>query len=113
MATYTDIQMVGDDFVLDAAGQPVLITDRDVIAQDIGHAIRESGLLPQLIGQRNSHQRALIRKQIKRVIEDDTRVVPGTSTVTEYFTSSRALAITATAETEFGLITVGSETGTT
>ncbi|WP_221800410.1 DUF2590 family protein [Oceanobacter mangrovi] len=112
MATYTDIKITNDDIELDTAGQPVLIYDRDVIAQDVGHAIRESGYLPQLIGQRNTQQRALIRKQIKRVIEADTRVKPGTSTVTEYFTSASAVAITATAETEFGLITIGADTGT-
>ncbi|MDP2548903.1 DUF2590 family protein [Oceanobacter sp. 4_MG-2023] len=107
MATYIDLLITDDDISTDTAGQPLLVTDRDVIAQDTRHAIRESGLLTKLIGQRDSQQRALVRKQIRQVVESDSRIKPGTSAVTEYFATTKNVQITVTAETEFGLITVG------
>lgn len=100
MAKYTDILMQGDDIATDDAGQPVYIHDRDVIAQDIGHALRESGLLESLIGERSQQRRALTFKKMRQIVEADTRTVPGTSEVTE--TTPGNLQITA--ETEFGKI---------
>lgn len=107
MATYTDINILNDDLELDEAGQPVLIYDRDVIAQDIRHAVRESGLLLQLIAQRSGPHRAITRKKLRQIVESDSRVVPGTSTIAEHFTSTKTVELTITAETEFGRITIG------
>jgi len=107
MSTYIDLLIEDDDIATDAAGQPLLVTDRDVIAQDINHAVRESGLLSDLIGERNKQQRALIRKKLRTIVEDDSRIVPGTSTVTETMTDTKTISLVITAETEFGLIIVG------
>jgi len=98
MAKYTDILMQGDDIATDAAGQPVYIHDRDVIAQDIAHALRESGHLESLIGERSGARRALIHTQLRQIIENDPRTVPGTSEITEH-TPGQLLI---TADTEFG-----------
>ncbi len=102
MATYTDIKMQGDDIVTDDAGQPIQIYDRDVIAQDIGHALRESGHLEALIAERSVNRRALIFKEMRILIENDPRTVPGTSSIKEQ--SPGALLITA--DTEFGKINI-------
>ena len=104
---YTDILIEDDDIKTDSAGQPVYIYDRDVIAQDIRHAIRESGLPTQLIGQRDRQQRALVLKRIKQTVEADPRVVPGTSSVKENFVSLNQVQLSATANTEFGPIEIG------
>ncbi len=107
MSTYIDLLIENDDIATDDAGQPLIITDRDVIAQDINHAIRESGLMSDLIGERNRQQRALIRKKLRTVLESDSRVTPGTSSVTEIMTDTKKISLVITAETEFGLITIG------
>lgn len=100
MATYTDLLMTADDIATDAAGQPIAIYDRDVIAQDIAHALRESGHLESLIGERSRERRGLIFKEMRQLIETDPRVIPGSSNVTE--TTPGNLQITA--DTEFGKI---------
>jgi hypothetical protein len=107
MSTYIDLLIENDDIVTDDDGQPLLITDRDVIAQDINHAIRESGLLSDLIGERNQQRRAMIRKKLRTVVENDSRVTPGTSSVSETLSSTKEIYLVITAETEFGLITIG------
>lgn len=55
--TYTDILITDGDITLDAGGQPVLVYDRPCIAQDILHMILESGLLVELIGERDARNR--------------------------------------------------------
>jgi len=107
MSTYIDLLIENDDIATDEAGQPLFITDRDVIAQDINHAIRESGLLSDLIGERNLQRRAMVRKKLRTVVENDSRVTPGTSSITEAMNSTKEIHLVITAETEFGLITIG------
>ncbi len=102
MPKYTDIKMQGDDIATDASGQPIQIYDRDVIAQDIGHAIRESGLLELLIAERSKQKRELIHKQLRMIIENDTRIDPGTSEITE----ATANTLNITADSEFGKISI-------
>ncbi len=77
-AKYTDIQILNGEFVLDAGLNPELLTDRDVIAQDVVHAIIETGLAHQLIGQRSPSNIADVKTQIKLLVEDDVRIMPGT-----------------------------------
>jgi len=83
MTVYSDISVPSsDDLALDANGQAVIITDRDVIAQDLIHAIRESGYLPQLVAERNAERRQLLIQKIILLVEDDARIIPGTVTMT-------------------------------
>lgn len=78
MATYTDLHINNGDVMLDAGHNPIYLTDRDVIAQDITHAIIESGLAHLLISERNSGITADTKTQIQILVEDDTRIMPGT-----------------------------------
>lgn len=75
---YVDLQFNDDDLVLDTAGEPVLITDRDCITQDIKHMIRDSGLMVQIIGQRDDNKVADHILALTLLIEEDERLIPGT-----------------------------------
>lgn len=74
---YRDIKMSNDDITLLEDNQAELIFNQDVIIQDLIHALRESGLLINLIAERNLNNRLLIFNKIKILVEDDTRIVPG------------------------------------
>lgn len=102
--TYADLQIVNDDVALDTAGNPVFIYDRDVIAQDLVHTIRESGVLLPLIGERRAAKRALVYNKVAILVEEDERVTPGSCTVAESDDAINQIEITA--NTEFGEITV-------
>ncbi|CZF83215.1 MULTISPECIES: DUF2590 family protein [Grimontia] len=80
---YQDILIKNGDVVLDDGRNPVLIQDAQVIAQDIKHAIIESGLAVALIGDTSPSGRADIKKQIELLVEEETRLVPGTVTLEE------------------------------
>jgi len=86
MAEYIDLLITDNDLTLDIAGEPVLTDDRDSIAQDIKHLIRESGLLVEIIGQRNKQSVLLNLQKLTLLIEDDIRLVPGTVEITEQAT---------------------------
>ncbi|EIO3967708.1 DUF2590 family protein [Vibrio vulnificus] len=75
---YQDILIENGDVVLDAGRNPVLIQDRAVIAQDIKHAIIESNLAVDLIAERSTSKKADIRTKLELLVEEDTRLVPGT-----------------------------------
>lgn len=77
MAIYKDIKIENDDLLLDG-NQAVIIYDRDVITQDIIHAIRESGLLVDMIAERHQERRELLFTQIILLVEEDSRIIPGT-----------------------------------
>lgn len=83
MSIYSDILIENGDVVLDAGRNPVLIHDQAVIAQDIKHAIIESGLAVALIGEKSRAGRADIKKQIELLVEEETRLVPGTVRIEE------------------------------
>lgn len=76
-----DLLIVNDDLVLNNANIPELITERACIAQDIKHMIRESGLLVELIGNREAEKTQLNLTQIEINIEADLRIQPGTAKV--------------------------------
>ncbi len=78
MATYSDILIEGDDTAFDGYNQVRIIEDRAVILQDIIHAIRESGYLVELIGERSESRRRLLKTKLELLVEEDLRVVPGT-----------------------------------
>lgn len=84
MTIYSDIKIpTTDDLALDEHGQAAMVTDRDVIAQDLIHAIRESGYLTEMVAERNPERRRLLLQNIILLAEDDERIVPGTVTLTE------------------------------
>jgi hypothetical protein len=83
MADYVDLLVTNDDFTFDAAGEPMLVYDADCIAQDIKHLIRESGLMVEIIGQRDNIKVRSNLQKLTLLIEDDVRLVPGTVVITK------------------------------
>ncbi|WP_163832251.1 DUF2590 family protein [Spartinivicinus ruber] len=75
---YIDLLINENDLVLTIAGEPQLTSDRASIAQDIQHAIRESGLLVDMIGERHPEQRQRLIQELTLLVEDDERLIPGT-----------------------------------
>lgn len=83
MATYTDIRIADDDLAVSAAGTPEYVHDVACIAQDLVHAIRESGLLVELIGNRDAVARQKNIVAITLLAEQDYRIIPGTANIVE------------------------------
>ena len=98
---YADIKISDDDLARSGA-DAVIIYDRDVIMQDVCHAIRESGLLTALVAQRDAEYRKLTMSRIARLVEEDSRIKPGTAKMTEETKSYMLVAETR----EFGRITM-------
>ncbi len=88
MADYVDLLITDNDLTLDAAGEPMLVYDADCIAQDIKHLIRESGLMVEIIGQRDSIKVKANLQALTLLIEDDVRLVPGTVSITQVDTET-------------------------
>ncbi|WP_075321157.1 DUF2590 family protein [Histophilus somni] len=80
---YIDLWIEGEDLSLDSGKQPILCDNRLSIAQDIKHALLESGLVTALIGERSSVLRSDIFLQMQLLIEEDIRLVPGTIQIIE------------------------------
>lgn len=80
---YIDLLIEDNAMVLDAGLQPVLTHSRHSIGQDIKHEILERGLARKLIGERSPTLRADVRTQIRILVEQDYRVVPGTAHIIE------------------------------
>lgn len=78
-----DLLIENDDMVLDGIGIPQLVTGRSCIVQDIKHMLRDSGLLVQMIAQRDKARRAVLLADIEQAVEADARIRPGTARVTE------------------------------
>lgn len=83
MTIYKDLHIKNGDVVLDAGNNPTFLTDRQVIAQDIVHAIIETGLANLLISNRNTVVTADTHTRIKLLVEDDVRIMPGTVQIEE------------------------------
>jgi len=83
---YVDLQVINDDLTLDSGGEPVLLGDRESIAQDIKHLIRESGLMIRVVGQRDPALVKALLLELELLVEDDVRLVPGTVAVTQSVT---------------------------
>lgn len=80
---HVDLLILDDDIAVDAGGCAQYIDGRSSIAQDIVHQIRESGLLKSLIGERDQETRASYLIELIEIIEDDERLIPGTTKITE------------------------------
>ena len=102
---YTDLKITNDEIELDAAGYPVLVHDRDVIVQDLIHAVKESALLETLIGERSKDRIKLVIKKVRMLIEKDERIFPGSSVISKDQASGRYLI---QADSDFGHIQLGS-----
>lgn len=100
---YIDLLITDDDLDLDQAGEPQLIYDRDCITQDIKHLVRDSGLMVELIGQRDGLAVQANIQELVLMIEDDQRLVPGTVNITR--SDSQTFFITATSY-DFGDISI-------
>lgn len=98
---YIDLFISGEDLTLDSGSVPMLCDNRVSIAQDIKHALLESGLVTALIGERSQIARKDIILQMVLLIEEDERLVPGTIRISEQ--SLDRLLITADT-VEFGEI---------
>lgn len=101
---YIDLLITDRDFTLNSGNEPVLCDNRVSIAQDCVHAIIESGLATQLVGERSPVLRADLRNQIEMLVEDDDRIVPGTVRANE----ESPVKLWITADTyDFGRISQG------
>lgn len=83
MSLYRDLHIESGDVVLDAGLSPQYLTDREVIAQDIVHAILDTGLANLLVSDRGTSVTNDTKTRIKLLVEDDERIMPGTVQVTE------------------------------
>lgn len=81
MSEYLDLLITENDLVLDPGRQPEPVTDRACIAQDIGHMIRDSGLMVALVAERSPLIQRDYRQQLELLVETDVRLVPGTARV--------------------------------
>lgn len=80
---YIDLLISNDDLTPDAGGIPEKIADRASIAQDLVHMIRESGLLTEMLANRDAGARRLNMIKVTLAVDDDERIVPGTAEITE------------------------------
>ena len=75
---WQDILITDRDITLDAAGIPEMVLHRPSITQDIVHMIMDSGLLIELVGERSDSKWAGNMSKVETLVEDDTRIKPGT-----------------------------------
>ena len=83
MPDYIDLLITDDDFTLDAGGIPQMVDGRASIAQDIVHMIRETGLLVALVANRDARRKEQNLLQITIEVDNDERIVPGTTAIKE------------------------------
>ncbi|WP_420588193.1 DUF2590 family protein [Bacterioplanoides sp.] len=75
---WQDILITDRDITLDSAGIPEMVIQRPSITQDIVHMILDSGLLIELVGERSQSKWAGNMSKVETLVEDDTRIKPGT-----------------------------------
>lgn len=97
MPEYIDLRITDDDLTLDAGGNPVLLDGRAAIAQDIAHMIRESGLLVELVANRDARKRQTNLVRVTIAVDDDERIVPGSAEIRasapgEYWLTAQTVA---------------------
>ena len=101
MSLYIDLHISNGDVVLDAGLNPSYLTDRAAIAQDMVHAISDTGLAHLLISDRGTGVTADTQVKLKLLVEDDLRIMPGTVRI-EQATSGQWWVFAETID--FGLI---------
>jgi len=80
---YIDLLIQDGDLVLDVGGLPQYVDNRASIAQDILHMIMETGLLVELVANRDEMKKAENKVKIIIEVESDERIVPGSCEITE------------------------------
>lgn len=83
MEEYRDILITRDDLTPDAGGIPEMVTGRASIAQDLIHMIRESSLLTEILANRDPMKRRSNLIKISIAVDDDERIIPGTTEIGE------------------------------
>ena len=66
-----------------AGGHPEKRSVRPAIAQELPPPIRESGLLTEMLANRDAGARRLNMIKVTLAVDDDERIVPGTAEITE------------------------------
>ena len=79
--------------------EPKRIEQRACIAQDIKHLILETGLLREMVGERDLEKRRLLLNRLEREIDEDVRLVAGTITITETEKSANDTTVWVVADT--------------
>jgi hypothetical protein len=79
MTDYLDLLVVDGNFILDIAANPLTVQERESIAQDIKHMVIESGYLVELVAERHPEKIRQNLQRIERIIDLDSRIVPGTA----------------------------------
>ena len=92
MADEYDLKILGGDMAFGPDDEPLCLSGADVIAQDVQHRLRASGLVEDLIADEGSLNPALER--MAGAVEDDERIKPGTARATQ-----EAGTVTVTAKT--------------
>jgi len=78
VSLYRDLHINNGQLVMDVANNPELVNDRAVIAQDILHAILDTGLAHLLLADRGGSNSTDTKTRIVLLVEDDRRIMPGT-----------------------------------
>lgn len=100
-----DLLIINGDLVLDEHGLPQLIGGRDVVAQDIGHRLEDSGIVFLLIGERNQNSIKSLLLSIRLEVEKDKRVIPGT-VETRFDTRAEVGTLQISAKTKVGDVSI-------
>lgn len=80
---YTDLLITDGDLTLNAAREPVICDNRMSIAQDMVHALMESGLPYLLVAENSPTLRDDLFTQMVILLEEDERLIPGTVFIDE------------------------------
>ncbi|EMK0255620.1 DUF2590 family protein [Salmonella enterica] len=80
---YIDLLITDGDLTLNSASEPVLCDNGRSIGQDMIHALIESGLPYRLIAENSPTLRADLFTRMIILLEEDTRLVPGTVFIDE------------------------------
>jgi hypothetical protein len=100
-----DLLIIRGEVVLDEHGLPQLIGGRDVVAQDVGHRLEDSGLVFLLLGDRNPSSIKSLLLKIRLEVENDKRVIPGT-VKTSFYTRVEKGILQISAKTNVGDVAI-------
>jgi len=78
VADLYDLAVAGDDLAFGPDGEPRSLSGADVVAQDVRHRLRASGLPPGLLGA-GAQERPRLLAALAREAEEDERIRPGTA----------------------------------
>lgn len=80
---FWDLLITDEDVTLDHYGMAKRCNNQESIAQDMKHALLESGLVTDLIGEKSRILRGDIYLQMILLLEEDERLVAGSIDITE------------------------------